>query len=269
MKITRRLRAYWANSQNLQSWDFPPSSAPWVVTLTTVPSRIALIKPTVLSLLRQTLHPGRIEINLGEVPPKPSERWLIPDWLQELKAVQLHWINPDLGPASKWIPTVRRYEGTETLIVVVDDDMIYAPTLLESLVAADRQAKGRAVFCGNGHPITRNLRFFDHPSDKAISVGQRRVAIVEGCGGYTLRPQHFDCAALTALDGVPAGALRNDDIWVSGLLSRRGIPKYQIPVGKRHSLPQAETSAIGGARAEASDALLRYFERDWAEDEIC
>ncbi len=268
MKLLRKLRVLWARRQDLKRFDYIPdiSSHPVIVSLTTVPSRIAHLKPTLLSLLRQSHRPLQIEINLGAF----SQAWEIPRWLSALTAVKLFWITPDLGPATKWIPSLRRYPGQDILWVIVDDDMIYPRHLIRCLLAADQVFSGNAAFCVNGHLLPSHLVFFDHPSNRAIKRGRRRVAIMEGCGGYTLRARHFgsDLGILTEMRGAPEGALRQDDIWVSGLLSRCNVPKYQIPVGKRHSLPQADHPALQGPRAEVSNTLLHYFKEEWKPEEI-
>lgn len=271
MKLSRWWRGFWGNRSNLSKWDYEPSDNGVVVSFTTIPSRIADIKPTILSLLRQTKCPGRIEINLAKTLRKKSAMWQIPEWLRQLKAVQIHWMEQDLGPASKSIPTLIRHQQQDPFIVIVDDDMVYSPYLIEDLWRADQKTQGKAVFCVNGHPLTRNLVFFDHPPHKAIQTGQVRVAIVEGAGGYGLHPSQFDLPALLYTADGPEDVMIPDDIWISGHLSRRNIPKYQIPIrGKRHSLPQAEVSPIGplSGRVKNSNEATAYFAKDWKAEEL-
>lgn len=267
MKLTKWLRTKFYNSRDLTRLDYRPDETNLIVSFTTVPSRIQQIKPTIVSLLRQTQRPAQIELNLAKIPQKQDIAWQIPTWLKELKAVKIFWLDQDEGPASKFIPTLQRYQNDNPLIVIVDDDMIYDKDLVHRFVLADKKAAGKKVFCCNGHPITRNHIFFDHPSDRRIKKGERRVAIIEGCGGYCIRPCFFDLEALTSYADLPPGAIRMDDIWISGHLSRQQIEKVQIPCGKRYSLPQAQEPAISGPRVEISNYLLDYFAADWAESE--
>lgn len=266
-RLSKNIRAKLATIKDVKKLDYSPQSNGVIVSFTTVPSRIKYIKPTVVSLLRQTCKPDHIELNLGKVPRKADIPWQVPAWLENLDAVKIFWIDPDLGPATKFIPTLQRHRDDEILIIVVDDDMLYPRDLVEAFVISDRDFKRDAVFCSSGHLIPRNLVFFDSPRKRRVKKGKKRVAIIEGCGGYCLRPGFLDIDELAKEDSAPEGALTMDDIWISGHLSRRNIQKYQIPAGKRKSLPQTITPAIVGPRAEISDGLLEYFGADWEESE--
>ncbi len=236
-----------------------------VVSMTSVPRRIAAIKPTLVSLLRQDVPPQRIRINLGKDLFGDTP---LPGFLSGLKLVEVHWVPNDLGPATKYIPTLERYRGSNQLIVVLDDDMYYAKQLLRDLVGADRAANGQKVFCANGLKVPADRRSSSRPSDKALDRGSRRVAIVEGCGGYTLRPRFVGATDLKDLRGAPPRALFDDDIWLSGHLSRAKIEKVQIATGKRRSLMNTVHSAISGDRARLQTELMQHFTNDWAGEEI-
>ena len=269
MDLKKNIRALFYQLKRFDKWDYNPSSLEprVIVTFTTIPSRISQIKPTIISILQQTYRPSIIELNLARNPQKIDKPWSIPFWLEGLSSVKIHWLDYDYGPASKLIPTLDRHQNDDCLIIVIDDDMIYPKNLVERFLKADQQSNGGKVFCANGHPIVQNHHFFESPSDKRIRSGERRVAIIEGCGGYSLRPRHFDIKDLKSLKGAPDGAMRMDDIWFSGHLSRRNIEKIQISTKPRHSLPQATVPAITGPRVELSDALLDFFSKDWHSEE--
>ena len=269
MNITKNIRALTYQAKNLKKLDFTPDSLEQkiIITFTTVPSRIAKIKPTIISLLQQTLRPSIIELNLAVNPQKKDTGWSVPPWLENLTSVSIHWLDYDYGPASKLIPTLERHQNEDCLIIVVDDDMIYPRDLIEQFFKADQQSYGGKVFCSSGHLITKNHHFFESPSGRRIKVGRRRVAIIEGCGGYSVRPKHFNIETLKSLNDAPNNAMRMDDIWFSGHLSRRGIEKIKIATGRRHGLPQSMEAAITGPREALSDALLDFFSEDWHSDE--
>ena len=269
MNVKSNIRATLYNLKRFSKWDYSPSNSKpkVIVTFTTIPSRISQIKPTIISLLQQTYRPSIIELNLAKNPQKIDEAWSLPLWLEKLNSVSIHWLDHDYGPASKLIPTLERHQDEDCLIIVVDDDMIYSKSLVERLLKADQQSNGERVFCANGHPIVKNHHFFESPSDRRIKSGERRVAIIEGCGGYSLHPKYFNLNDLKSLKGAPEGAMRMDDIWFSGHLSRRNIPKIQIATKSRHSLPQASIAAITGPREELSDTLLDFFSEDWLPEE--
>ena len=269
-KLGRWLRAKWANARNLKKWDYEPFDNGVVISFTTVPSRIHNLKPTLLSLLRQTQRAGCIELNLAKHSRrKDHQTWQIPAWLSELTAVKIQWVEQDLGPGTKSIPTLLRHAQDNAFIVVVDDDMVYSKYLVADLLAADQQAQSKAVFCVNGCLIPRSLVFSQHVQQKKHITGPVRVAVMEGYAGYGLRPSQFDLKHLVDASDAPQDVFLDDDIWISGQLSRQGIPKYRIPIrGKRRTLPHALETAVPVARVTFEDRALHYFADAWKAEEF-
>lgn len=270
MKLTKKLRFWSSCFSPIALYDFTPKSyldKPVIVSLTTVPSRVKYLKATILSILKQSVQPAYISLNLGKKPKKQDIPWSVPLWLQKLKSVKIFWQEEDYGPATKFIPTLLRHGNDDILIIIIDDDMIYPKNLIQNFIAADRQAKGEHVFCANGHLINANLDC-NFPASRRIKSGQNRVAVIEGCGGYCLRPKHLALDSLVDFNNAPDKAWLIDDLWISGNLSKNKILKYQIASGKRKSLLQSMQPAIIGARAELSNKILNYFKNYWAEDEL-
>jgi hypothetical protein len=239
-----------------------------IVSLTTVPQRINLIKPTLISLLRQKTKPKRIEINLGTDLFQGVE---IPTYLQNMKTIKVYWQTIDYGPATKLISTLERYQTHSEKIVVVDDDMYYSENLITDLMAADIKSNGQQVFCINGFLIGRDLKSESAVTDRILSSGCKKVAIVEGCGGYILRSYHLDCNSLLNLEHAPARAFFDDDVWISGHLSKAGIEKIQITTGKRKSLVNTTVPAIDNTtsnRSQLRTDIMHYFATDWKHDEF-
>jgi hypothetical protein len=235
-----------------------------IVSLTTVPNRIRKIKPTIISLLKQRLPPREIHLNIGIDYFGSSE---IPDFIKNLKTVKIFREAIDCGPATKYLYTLSRVDPND-LIIVVDDDMYYPNTLIEDLVDADKAYNHQCAVCINGLRVPKSFRSFDREPDREIKHGTKKVAIVEGCGGYALRASYFK-TDLFDLDGAPQQAFFNDDFWISGHLSRNNIPKYQIAGRKkRKALSNTIVSAIGGDREGLQSELMVYFAHDWKEDEI-
>ena len=236
-----------------------------LVTLSTTPGRIAGLRPTLLSLLGQDLAPREIHVNVGM--DLFGERQL-PSFLEGLEVVKVQRVARDVGPATKLIPTLERLRGTRERIVVVDDDMFYHRGLLRQLIDAEAAGSGRECFCANGLLLPRSLSAQDCHDDRALKAGRRRVAVMQGAGGYCLRADMLDPAVLLDLRGAPARAWFDDDVWFSGHLSRNGIVKSQIATGRRKSLANTLESAISGDRMTLMSDLLRYFGKDWDEAEF-
>src|SRR5688572_18914575 len=73
-----------------------------VVTLTTTPTRINKIRPTLESLVNQTRVPNAIYLNVPYHLKRTGEPYVIPEWLKELPEVTVVRCE-DYGPATKLI----------------------------------------------------------------------------------------------------------------------------------------------------------------------
>src|SRR2546423_978191 len=60
-----------------------------VVTMTTFPSRIARIAPTIKSLLNQTISPRAIQLNLPASSRREQRPYVVPEWLSRLRSVSI------------------------------------------------------------------------------------------------------------------------------------------------------------------------------------
>ncbi|HSQ42910.1 MAG TPA: glycosyltransferase family A protein, partial [Fibrobacteraceae bacterium] len=105
-----------------------------VVSLTTYPARIGLVHLALESLLRQTLRPDRILLWLAE-EQFPQRR--LPPQLVRLQQRGLEVLfRKNLGPHTKYLYALQDF--TQEIVVTVDDDCFYPPTLLAELDYADR-----------------------------------------------------------------------------------------------------------------------------------
>jgi len=108
-----------------------------VVSLTTTPGRINLLKPTLNSLAAQTLKPDRVILNVPLFSTRFNKTYEVPSWLlQRAPFVHVNRCEHDYGPATKLIPTLTLEPHGSTLIITVDDEYAYPPVLVESLVRA-------------------------------------------------------------------------------------------------------------------------------------
>lgn len=121
-----------------------------IVTLTTIPSRLSFqdesgIKTCIKSLVNQTYQDYEIHFNIPNENKTTGEQYIVPDWLSEYDKVKI-FRTEDFGPATKLIPTVERITDPETVIVVVDDDLIYHEEMLQAQV--DNQIKWPEAIVG-------------------------------------------------------------------------------------------------------------------------
>ena len=103
----------------------------FIVSLSSVPSRIAYIKPTIESLLNQTVKADRIYVAIPFYSKREKKRYNIPRFLLKDKRITLIRSRTDWGPATKLLPVLQIEKDPTTLILTVDDDRIYDKDMIK------------------------------------------------------------------------------------------------------------------------------------------
>jgi hypothetical protein len=250
-----------------------------IVSLTAIPSRFPEMGPTLESLVAQDAGIDRIELNI----PLTYRRFA--DWdgaLPKVPAgVEIVRVDEDLGPATKVLWTAARYaDQPETQILFCDDDRFYGPGWAERLFSEQAARPDHAVAL-SGWQIERaglaptqarpEPRFALKNRKWDWEYRRRRLAqqwklktlkptrrkpprvlietpgyadVFEGFGGVCVRPSFFQREDFT----IPDLLWTVDDVWLSGMLARRGI-RIWVPEG----LYSPQTT-----NADDQDALWRW-----------
>src|SRR5262245_2862061 len=104
-----------------------------IASMTTIPSRIALIRPAIESLLRQNMPIESVEINIPFYCHRTQESYELPSWLETMDRVRV-FRTDDFGPITKIAPTLLRHSHDDNVYIwSADDDFIYPPNQLEML----------------------------------------------------------------------------------------------------------------------------------------
>lgn len=145
----------------------PPARA--IVTLASTSARLSHeLPPTLWSLLRQSSPPLQIRLHLPKEEEEGITERMKKGELSEVfghERVLLVW-SEDEGPATKFLGTVRdlleRAAAEEELldqpVVVVDDDHVYSPELVRTLLEAHDRMPGAAVGM-RGWRVREDLRW--------------------------------------------------------------------------------------------------------------
>lgn len=150
MKYRLRMRAAEAYWRELKVTPSPRGRLRIIATLTTTPDRIGHLRPVLDSLTRgQTRPPDEIHINIPHRFGRTGQGYEIPGFLSEY-GVQVHRCD-DLGPGTKFIPTVRRIDpAADVWIMVVDDDVRHLPEAVAELeVAAELNPRAAHGYADN------------------------------------------------------------------------------------------------------------------------
>jgi len=253
-----------------------------IVTLTTLPSRIDRIGPTIKSLLNQTVSPGAIRINLPSVSRREGRPYVVPTWLTALRSVAVAPCEIDYGPATKLIPALAGAAPDQRLLVV-DDDRIYHPYLIEQFLAWSEAHPDVAV-AASGWDAPADLT--DRPTTLIATLrgrppapikctrvkGLMEIDVMQGLSGYLVRPGFFDRAAIGDYTGAPEAAFFVDDVWIS---AHCRAPKV-IVHGRRTNFPspfdarfykRSSVALVNRGRGDVEQRnntiMLRYFADRW------
>ncbi|MCP3969254.1 MAG: glycosyltransferase family 2 protein [Rhodobacteraceae bacterium] len=268
-----------------------------IVTLSSIPARFGKIGPVLESLTAQSAA-DRICLYI----PRSYRRF--PDWDGTLpkvpQGVEIRRSDGDFGPATKVLCAAREFAGQKVDILFCDDDHIYAPGWAQSFVAlkprhpgcviaqggwqasayADssdmRELQPRAVRRWRLTDLEFQLRYLWQDvragaRRKALTAPPRRVFkrsgyvdVFEGYAGVLVQPGMFD----QAFYDIPPVLWGVDDVWLSGMLTLRGIPIWlqgrlldpRQAESERHA-PLAKSVIDGADRRTANREGVVFFQR--------
>eukprot|EP00930_Biecheleria_cincta_P095435 TRINITY_DN87396_c0_g1_i1.p1 TRINITY_DN87396_c0_g1~~TRINITY_DN87396_c0_g1_i1.p1 ORF type:complete len:354 (+),score=55.32 TRINITY_DN87396_c0_g1_i1:36-1097(+) len=284
-----------------------PTDPKVIVTLSTTPEGAYSLNQIFDCLIKQSYLPDEIHVNM----PKVSARGLgvYPDvfsfaWSWDL--YRKHGIKVfrtrDWGALTNLIPTRQRVEREKerTLLIVIDDDKILPTSLVADHIRAFRSDPSSASTCrgykvkpsmavrGAADQSTVNELEID---EEGIKLGTRkRVGVVTGSDTWSVLASKFDSSLWQELDKkAPHGGLRMgklaslmNDIWASGMLSRRNVPKFAIPcsyevwdIRTSHAIHKSTVGEVTAglpamfAKRDAKNAeVMNYFMKDWKVEEL-
>mgnify|MGYP002624112817 FL=1 len=194
-----------------------------IVSLTTIPSRVAYLDKILNCLRNQTYPIDKIYLNLPEDSRREGRPYPELPTTLDLRGVKVVRCL-DLGPITKIAPMLQFENDPDTLIVTVDDDIEYAPTRMEELVYWSQRFPDSAIG-GSGKIVGEWWNCFGYVRHVERPVP---VSIIEGYSGCIYRRKFFTTDLLN-YTGAPSGAFYNDDVWISGHLARKGMVRLIHP----------------------------------------
>ena len=180
------------------------ADAPVFVGVTTLPSRIGKLEPTLASLRAQTLPPDRIFVCIPHRSVREQCEYEIPSWLAPPPAgVQLVRTERDYGPATKLLGCLPHIHD-DACLITVDDDMAYKPFLVERLYQAQMERTDASF----SFFVERIGRLRCGQAADGFSHWTPNLAGIEEFAETALRSRHLFVA---------------DDWWISLFLQDRGV----------------------------------------------
>ena len=248
---------------SLHSNDTDP---PIHVTLSTLPARLPHLYRTLKSLLSQTLCPASVHIWIPRHNTRLHASYAIPAWLSDMAAeggtIHVHTVDVDYGPMTKLLPALAELTlPPDSRLLVVDDDVLYSPRLLQQYVCYTRllpsavlSMQGRGYYDGwfqlnrfkagefaEPHPVdlvygTASFlvqpRMFDGLQVEAIGNGSLAVEVMRGMGegGWGWSEALRGLTGEARAERVQKAARYEDDWWWSLLLLHQRVPRVAVPI---------------------------------------
>jgi hypothetical protein len=187
---------------------------PILVGITTLPSRIGLMRPVLDSLLNGNLVPDKIYVSVPELSLREKTGYVIPDFFHEdaiAKKVEIIRLDQDYGSGTKLLGLLGRIEKP-SYVVLADDDVAYKRFFLRRLIEHQRS---------------------DHQSSftfYAYLLGGLRVG--QGVDGLSFWSANLD-GVRDFYQRYIAGTdlMFHDDLWISFyLMTRRVMVKNLAPL---------------------------------------
>ena len=239
-----------------------------IVSMTSYPARINAIRPSIESLLAQSLKPDMIILWLAEeqFPEKEND---LPNELLKLKeyGLTINWCS-DLRSYKKLIPALETYP--EDIIITVDDDLLYDEFMLEKLYLS-YQKYPNAISCVRVHLMQYDeqgnlLPYKEWVKENSDYVAEPRMDLFCTTGAGTLFPPHILPDEVKNIDVFMNDCRNADDIWVNVMASMKKVPV--VLVDKQKNLryaPETQGQCLwhdnvdgGGNDKQLQTILQRY-----------
>ena len=259
-----------------------------VVTLTAIPPRFSNLPRKLASIGRQTVRPDRVELHIpktyrrfpGERPALPT----LPDWVEVIED------DIDYGPATKALPAARRWRGTQTDLLLCDDDRLQDPLWMSRFIAG-RQQRPDDILCERAWNIETQLGLYRAAAEQPRAIrtadGGRTLAYqlqrllsltlyhpprrVYETAGYADVFEGF-LGALIPAEAFPEEAWNipdiiwtHDDVWLSGMAYSNGF-KVWVNAMPRPVYSDGAVDKIASLRNHVEDGHGRQKAEELAVD---
>lgn len=280
MRIGRRRRKQGDSTEPSRPRIDLHAAPPVVVSLTSHPARYRYLSMTLTSLLELDYPEYIVSLHVPSVPPRRVMRMAAAD-----ERLHVEVVDRDYGPATKYLYALKRHP--DRAIAVCDDDHLYAPGWLRTLVARSEEWTGEVCVACTGMvkldtidpelPSVRDaLRSVDGVTLSGLEVYRKLrgkdllgdpvpTLWPQGYTGYLLPPglaeridptRHYEeCRELHSVEQLRDMDERlNDDALMGAYLNRLGVRQVVVP----HRIEPAPIVQV--TRIESISTLQERFQ---------
>ena len=170
-------------------------------------------------------------------------------------SIYLQFLREDFGPATKLLGALLVEAEPSTIILTVDDDIVYSPLLLPFVRGSAPSAAALSSVC---QVLTPSKDGFSSVHDGAWGAHWLwRIEPKEcpgwlvGWAGVAYRVGFFSGDVFAAARNLSHACFLNDDVWLSGYLLAKGVPRVVFPAlpgGMHFRHPTLSLSVIPDAQ---------------------
>lgn len=185
-----------------------------IVSFTSYPARMHTIDKVLDSILGQTIKPDKVLLYLAE------EQFNNKETGEDLSAYEqqgfeIRWCKGDLRSHKKYYYALQEYP--EDLVIVIDDDVEYSPTMIEELLEGHKRNPG-CVIARRTHRITwdgNSIAPYEewYGEYKELRDIPRHDLFLTGCGGSLYPPLQW-CEDMFCPEIFMNECKYADDIWI-------------------------------------------------------
>lgn len=208
-----------------------------VISLTTIDSRLALLKNTIISILDQSITPDVIHIFYSE-DPFMLDNGISEKTIENLnndiqlvdfrKSTILFSKTPNIGPYRKLIPALKLYKDAH--IITIDDDHEYEPKFVEKYMNSYKKYNCIVGSGGKMYDLKTFVKSDVTPYEKPTMN-----AIPEGFGGILYHTNMFDGSFINFdYSKLSENIFKNDDVFFRMYTFIKNIPVVFINIDKKH-----------------------------------
>ncbi len=195
-----------------------------IVSLSTSNGNFELLKPTINSILDQTVHADQIIIS---TPPNTNLK-NIPEFLKENRIIVVHALSKNYGESSCFLSPLLREKDGDAIIICISGQTVYGPDFIETILGESQMHPDKVIFITGYKAKTflANGKKVDEKNENDI---------VSVSDGILIKPKFFHEDIFEYTKNFPFGIENTPDIYLSNYLHTHHIPITQVSYNENFS----------------------------------
>jgi len=152
----------------------------------------------------------------------------------EMGILTVQFIDDDWGPATKLIGALLLEKDPSTVIITLDDDMVYNRDTVKWLSTHMQPDIALSFGCEMWNSDMSGFIAFNTYTNFYMTTPRVCEGWLIGWAAIAYHVSSFGDDIYTFIQSLPAGCFNNDDMWLSGYIARHGVTRIYAPSVLRH-----------------------------------